>query len=407
MEGPIPSTISLLTNLIELRISDLNGASMSFPNLQDLEQLRVLVLRNCLLTGIIPEYIGEMTKMKTLDLSFNRLTGKIPDTIGNLQSLVYMFLTNNSLSGSVPSWLLTSKENFDVSYNNFTESSTVGCQPSNVNLVSSFPLTTSNIDSWCSMKELPCPTKAKYYSLFINCGGKGLSYDGNEYEEDSSPSGPSYFASYDSTKWAYSSTGAFMSADDANFIASNTYNLNITGPEYYKTARLSPLSLRYYGLCLRKGSYTVQLHFAEIMYSNELSCIGRRIFDVSIQGNLVLKDFNIMEKAGGVGKGITMNFTNILVNGSTLEVSLYWAGKGTTYVPNRGVYGPLISAITITPNFNTHARFSIGAIVGIVISSCVILTSLLLFLWMKGYLGRKSNRHEAFRGLNTSYFTLR
>ncbi|GMH27932.1 hypothetical protein Nepgr_029775 [Nepenthes gracilis] len=101
-----------------------------------------------------------------------------------------------------------------------------------------------------------------------------------------------------------------------------------------------------------------------------------------------------MEKAGGVGKGITMNFTNILVNGSTLEISLYWAGKGTTYVPKRGVYGPLISAITITPNFNTHIGFSVGAIVGIVLTSCVILAFLLLFLWMKGYLLRKSNRHE-------------
>ncbi|GMH29143.1 hypothetical protein Nepgr_030986 [Nepenthes gracilis] len=87
------------------------------------------------------------------------------------------------------------------------------------------------------------------------------------------------------------------------------------------------------------------------MYSNDQSSIRRRIFDVYIQGNLVLKDFNIMEKAGGVGKGITMNFPNILVNSSTLEISLYWAGKGTTHVLKSGENGPLISAITITPTF--------------------------------------------------------
>ncbi|GMH14174.1 hypothetical protein Nepgr_016015 [Nepenthes gracilis] len=407
MEGPIPSTISLLTNLIELMISDLNGASMAFPNLQDMKQLKVLVLRNCLLTGTIPKYIGDMTKLNTLDLSFNKLTGKIPDTIQNLQSLVYMFLTNNSLSGSIPNWLLTSKEYFDVSYNNFTESIIASCEQSNVNLISSFPLTTNNTNSWCLMKDLPCPTKAKYHSLFINCGGKRMSYDGNEYEEDLSPFGPSYFASYGSTEWAYSSTGAFLHTDNADFIASNKFNLNITGPEYYKTARLAPLSLKYYGLCLRKGSYRVQLHFAEIMYSNDLSSVGRRIFDVSIQGNLVLKDFNIMEEAGQVGKGITKDFTDILVNSSTLEISLYWAGKGTTHVPERGVYGPLISAITVTPNFNTHTGLSIGAIFGIVIASCVILTSLLLFLWIKIYLERKSKGDEAFQGLDTGYFTLR
>ena len=56
----------------------------------------------------------------------------------------------------------------------------------------------------------------------------------------------------------------------------------------------------------------------------------------------MLKDFNIMDEAGGVGIGITKTFDNVFVNGSTLEVHLYWAGKG--------VYGPLISAITVTPS---------------------------------------------------------
>ena len=63
----------------------------------------------------------------------------------------------------------------------------------------------------------------------------------------------------------------------------------------------------------------------------------------------MLKDFNIMEEAGGVGKGITKDFKNVTVEGSTLEIHLYWAGKGTNAIPRRGVYGPLISAITVTP----------------------------------------------------------
>lgn len=64
----------------------------------------------------------------------------------------------------------------------------------------------------------------------------------------------------------------------------------------------------------------------------------------------MLNDFNIMEKAGGVGIGITENFENVTVTGSTLEIHLYWTGKGTTAIPRRGVYGPLISAITVTPS---------------------------------------------------------
>lgn len=75
-----------------------------------------------------------------------------------------------------------------------------------------------------------------------------------------------------------------------------------------------------------------------------------------MQGNLVLEDFNIMKEAGGAGKGIVREF-DVLVNGSTLEIHLYWKGKGTTAIPDRGVYGPLISAITVTPSkFWSHYR---------------------------------------------------
>ena len=63
-----------------------------------------------------------------------------------------------------------------------------------------------------------------------------------------------------------------------------------------------------------------------------------------------MKDFNIAEAANGVGKAIEIDFDNIIVNGSTIDIHLYWAGKGTTAIPDRGVYGPLLSAITITPS---------------------------------------------------------
>jgi hypothetical protein len=77
------------------------------------------------------------------------------------------------------------------------------------------------------------------------------------------------------------------------------------------------------------------------------------LFDFSFlffsKGKLELKDFNIVEAAGGVGKGIVMEY-DVDVNGSTLEIHLYWAGKGTTVIPDKGVYGPLISAIEVTPS---------------------------------------------------------
>ncbi|XVF04408.1 hypothetical protein REPUB_Repub05bG0079900 [Reevesia pubescens] len=409
MEGPIPSTISDLKNLTDLRISDLSETSSAFPNLEGMNDMKELVLRNCLITGSIPAYIGEMALLKTLDLSFNHLTGQIPDTFQNLASLDYLFLTNNSLTEAVPDWILDSNHNIDLSYNNFTSSSQTSCQQSNVNLVSSSSSSDSNSVSWCFRKDLPCPTSPNHHSLFINCGGENTEVDGNDYEEDLSTVGPSNFFN-PANKWAYSSTGVYLGNDKAHYTA--RASSAVTGPDFYNTARLAPQSLKYYGLCMLQGNYKVQLHFAEIMYSanQTFASLGRRLFDVSVQGQVVLEDFNIMEEAGGVGKGITREF-NVDVNGSTLEIHLYWRGKGTTAIPDRGVYGPLISAITITPNFkvDTGEGLSAGAIAGIVIGSCVFVILLLIILRLKGYLGGKDDENDELHGLelNTGYFSLR
>lgn len=95
---------------------------------------------------------------------------------------------------------------------------------------------------------------------------------------------------YLSQDWALSSTGNFMDNDmDADtYIETNTSAISdVAGPhtELYMTARMSPLSLTYYVLCLMNGNYTVRLHFAEIIFTNDRSfySLGERVFDVYIQ----------------------------------------------------------------------------------------------------------------------------
>ncbi|KAK2414813.1 Leucine-rich repeat transmembrane protein kinase [Trifolium repens] len=363
MEGPIPSTISELKLLTELRISDLTGSTMTFPSLKDLKNLQLLELRNCLITGPIPDYIGEMESLVTLDLSFNMLTGSIPNSIQGLKSLDYIFLTNNSLSGPIQDWILNFKFNIDLSYNNFTKSSATSCQQLNLNLASS--QSSSSVTSpsmFCLKRNLPCTGKPQYNSLFINCGGAQGDYDGNDYFGDLQKDGISNFVLRNEGQWAYSSTGVYMGNDHADYTASN---------------------------------------------DKTLSSLGRRIFDVSIQGFKYLKDFNIVEEAGGVGKGITKEFV-VEVNDNTLEIHLYWAGKGTTAIPVEGVYGPLISAITVTPNFKNHSKgLSAGVIVGIVAASCMLVILILITLWKIGLLGRKDIRDKDLLDLKTGYFSLR
>ena len=60
----------------------------------------------------------------------------------------------------------------------------------------------------------------------------------------------------------------------------------------------------------------------------------------------MLKDFNIEKEAKGVDKEL-VRVVKAVVSHKTLEIRLQWAGKGTRNVPKRGMYGSLISAISV------------------------------------------------------------
>ncbi|KAG5544891.1 hypothetical protein RHGRI_017374 [Rhododendron griersonianum] len=371
-EGPIPSSISSLTRLSDLRMSDLKGGESSFPLLRNMESMKTLILRKCSISGEIPEYIGDLTKLKHMD----------------------------------------------ISYNNFTwESSSPGeCPRGSVNLVESYSASADNKLSKvypCLKKNFPCSaTSNQYYSLHINCGGKEVVVNDTKYEADLEQKGASTF--YSRQNWAFSSTGIFMDNDidsdvyiDTN--VSTLHNVTAADSELYTTARASPLSLTYYGLCLMNGNYTVKLHFAEIVYTNDKSfnSLGRRIFDVYIQGKLVLKDFNIEDGAGGAGKPIVKNFT-AEVTSHTLKIHFYWAGRGTTGIPVRGVYGPLISAISVDPNFDppsgkkTHYGVVIGAVAGVIFLVLLVLC----ILRRKGLLGGKISVDRVGLALGNAFIVL-
>lgn len=53
-----------------------------------------------------------------------------------------------------------------------------------------------------------------------------------------------------------------------------------------------------------------------------------------------------MAEAKEAQKPITKSFT-VNVTNHFLAIRLGWGGKGTTRIPERGVYGPIISAISI------------------------------------------------------------
>ncbi|KAK9936662.1 hypothetical protein M0R45_013491 [Rubus argutus] len=417
LQGPIPSSISVLSNITELRISDLNGGGSVIPNLRNMINMQRLMLRSCNLSGSIPPYLFSMSQLNKIDLSFNKLEGSIPDLEDLAMNRVqYLYLTSNLLNGSIPGWI-TSRDNrfqIDLSYNNFSKSSEPSTCNDNLavrtvlNLFKSSSVPNNSLSVGCLETDSDACTEDQY-SLHINCGGRETTINGTKFEADTDLGGGAKF--FPKPNWGVSSTGFFWDTNITakDYIADNESTLLMENSELYTNARLNPLSLTYYAKCLRDGNYTVKLHFAEIIIRGNRSfySVGRRIFDVYIQEKLVWKDFNIAKEANGVDKEVIKETKAVQVKNKTLEIRFHWSAKGTTASPRRGVYGPLISAISIKSEFKPPNKRKMYIVVG----ASVLCLFFFIFgiLWWKGCLDSKTSREEALRGLDlqTGFFTLR
>ncbi|KAG5223942.1 leucine-rich repeat receptor serine/threonine-protein kinase [Salix suchowensis] len=388
--GPIPSNISVLTNLTDLRISNLLGNGSEIPNLDPIAGIKYLMLSNCNLSGKFPEYLTRKSRLKILDLSFNRLSGPLPENYDGLQGLEKMYLTWNNFTGPIPDWITTrnSRYEIDLSYNNFT--SETKCRET-LNLFKS-------TWGWNYSKPVEClgACSAERYSMHINCGGPAATIGKTIYEADDEPGGHIWD----------------VKSSSDSYIAQNMSILRMDNSVLYTNASLTPLSLTYYIPCLVNGNYTVKLHFAEIVMRDNRSyySLGRRVFDVYIQNIVVLKDFDIVKKAGGVDKVYIHNSTALVTNGA-LEIRLHWVGKGTTRSPEKGTYGPLISAIDVKSDFDppNNGRRKRFIIVVAVVLPLFLIFILLSSLWWKGYLGGRKSRDRELVGLDlvTGIFTFR
>ncbi|KAJ0500500.1 putative protein kinase RLK-Pelle-DLSV family [Helianthus annuus] len=363
MSGIIPEELGNLSSIERFRIGG-NNFSGKIPDfIGQWEKSRILLLNNRRiqasgLEGPIPSNITLLESLTDLILRSCNLIGQLPESLAP-QNLKVFYLTGNLLSGRVPNWMLT-----------------IG----------------DDINKVLCLRNSDCPTY--WSSLHINCGGKELSVGDDSYERDMQSGGPSYFDSTGS-RWGFSNTGHFMDDDNRDsYIVDNTSRLLMNNTQLYI------------------GSYTVSLHFAEISFTDDetYNSLGRRVFDIYIHGNLVEKDFDISERAGGVGKAIVIPYPANVTN--ALEIRLYWAGKGTINIPFRGTYGPLILAVSVDPNFPVPKDgngVSGGTVAGIVVGTLCLIILILGVLWWWGFLRCRDSTELELNGLelNTSSYTLR
>ncbi|CAH2061021.1 unnamed protein product, partial [Thlaspi arvense] len=362
LSGPIPSSFANLISLTELRLGDISNCNYTLEFIRNMTSLSVLVLRNNNLMGTIPSNIGEYVNLRQLDLSFNNLTGEIPDSLFNSNQLTHLFLGNNKLNGSLPTQKSSSLINIDVSYNDLAGNlpSWVSLPNLQLNLIANhFTLDGSN------KRRISNAIVAKEYANFnfsVNCGGLEIrSNSGALYEKDEEALGPASFFVSKTQRWAVSNVGLFTGSNTNQYIALSSFFIqspNTSDSELFKSARLSASSLRYYGLGLDNGGYTVTVQFsdAQIQGSNTWRSLGRRVFDVYVQGKLVEKDFDIHTSANRSDVRVVQRAFKANVSENYLEIHLFWAGKGTCCIPFQGTYGPLVSAISTSDLYDLRKR---------------------------------------------------
>jgi hypothetical protein len=145
--------------------------------------------------------------------------------------------------------------------------------------------------------------------------------------------------------WSADTSGAPSAFGNASAAGSKTYttsaSVNVSDPslpagtppilfqsERYDQAGASEM---LWSFPVPPGSYEVRLYFAEIWYTDP----GRRIFDVSVEGNLVLNDYDIVADVGAF-KGVVKSF--VVTADTSLDILF-----------GHVVENPKISAIEIRP----------------------------------------------------------
>jgi Leucine-rich repeat (LRR) protein len=114
----LPESLGRLTQLQSLDLS--NNRLTALPEwLGQLTQLQSLDLSNNRLTAL-PEWLGQLKQLQSLDLSRNQLT-VLPKSLGQLTQLQSLSLSDNQLT-ALPEWLgqLTRLQSLDVSRNQLT-----------------------------------------------------------------------------------------------------------------------------------------------------------------------------------------------------------------------------------------------------------------------------------------------
>ena len=114
LNGSLPAEIGDLTKLKWLNIARNRNPNLNLnlnltgdipPEMAQLTELEVLYLWENDLTGSVPTWMGDLTNLRLVSLGHNRLSGPIPGELRNLTKLETLYLAGNELTGVIPGWI--------------------------------------------------------------------------------------------------------------------------------------------------------------------------------------------------------------------------------------------------------------------------------------------------------------
>ncbi|CAA0824312.1 disease resistance family protein / LRR family protein [Striga hermonthica] len=104
LDGKILSISSRVLDFDVLHVFDLSSNRFSgpLPQLMTTSTLELHLSNNSFSGGSIPDNIGNMKELESLDFSMNSLSGNIPGSMSIMTSLNYLNLSYNHLTGTIP-----------------------------------------------------------------------------------------------------------------------------------------------------------------------------------------------------------------------------------------------------------------------------------------------------------------
>ncbi|GER29104.1 receptor-like protein kinase [Striga asiatica] len=361
LSGPFPMVITRLTTLVNLSLEG-NRFSGPIPSeIGRLVNLRKLVLSSNTFTGDLPVGLARLTSLIDMRISDNNFRGRIPDFIGSWRQIEKLHIQGCSLRGPIPSSISSLTSLLDLRISDLTGGGSPFPVLSDMKSIKVMDLSFNNLtgeipDSFAHL------TRVDFLYLTRNrLTGQIPSW----ILERNKNAGRVHSC----MKQDFPCPNPRTQQHYSLHINCGGEEVNITNDSKYEADTESRGASMYYAS--QNWAFSSTGNFMD----NDIDSDNYRTTNTSSLHNAT---------------PIVKNFT-VAVTGHTLKIHLYWAGKGTTGIPERGTYGP------------------IAMVGGIVAGGFCFLTLVLAFLRKRGYLGGKTSTDKELRGLDlqTGMFTLR